>query len=158
MEIKYLAILKNNPAHKFENSDYVKRLEPLTEAEINELEILYNNGNIFPIALRELLFLAGNYCYVLDFGMNDTQQALQAVAKRDLIRYKKSIERPFFAIDVYGGGGQFLFVYLDEGDEDPMVYEADLFESHPWIHSLHETLSQLIKSLMIRFLNGQNPF
>jgi hypothetical protein len=66
MEIKYLKELELNPTLRNQT------IKPIPESEISELEQLYNDGKEFPLALRELLFLAGSYCYVLDYGIDDT--------------------------------------------------------------------------------------
>ena len=95
--------------------------ESISLEEIKQLEQIYNNNKPFPKALRELLFLAGNYCIVLDYGLNDTQQELQEFVRENMQEENRIITRPFYAIDVYNAGDQFLFVYLDEGD-DPEVY------------------------------------
>jgi len=58
---------------------------------------------------------------------------------------------------VYNGGDQFLFVYLDEGD-DPLVCEAILYTSPSWIHSLNKKLSEFVNVRLTTLLSGQNPF
>jgi hypothetical protein len=158
MKIDFLQNLRDNPKlGLFEN-------EPIELEEIHKLELLYNNGDRFPKALRELLFLAGGYCEVLDFGLNDTQQEMQEEARSWLPIYKRQIPRPFYVIDVYNSGDQFLFVYLDDNELNPIVYEAVLYEhpydSRPWIHSslLAKTLSQFIDNRLDILKRGENPF
>ncbi len=161
MDIKYLTVLYDNPTNKTADSDYVKKLQPIPLEGIISLENTYNNGNPFPVALRELLYLAGNYCYVLDYGYNDTQEEMQEDARSWLLNRNRSITRPFFVIDVYNGGGQFLFVYLDEDQNDPVIYEAFLSRrasQTEWINPLAPPqLSKFINMKMSMFLSGYNP-
>ncbi|WP_419701259.1 hypothetical protein [Mucilaginibacter sp. NFX135] len=161
MTIKYLIQLNNYPS--IIGFAITKTLEPISMEEIISLENSYNNRHPFPIALRELLFLAGKYCYVLDYGLTESQQEMQEWARRGLTKYNRnlSISRPFFVIDIYNANDQFVFVYLDDG-ENPMVYEALLFElkpdEGPWIHSLGKRLSEYIDSGIAKLLKGINPF
>ncbi|MBP4136950.1 SMI1/KNR4 family protein [Flavobacterium geliluteum] len=158
MKIEYLAKLQDNP---YENPSDLKNsfiIEGITLNEIQDLEKLYNNGNPFPKVLKELLFLAGNYCYVCDYGIDETQQELQEWVREDMADNGRTISRPFYAFDVYGGD-QFLFIYLDEG-ENPTVYEA-----HPWItgsnwikHLDNLTIKSLVDSGIERVKRGENPF
>ncbi|MEZ2337822.1 hypothetical protein AB6735_19395 [Mucilaginibacter sp. RCC_168] len=160
MDIKYLIQLKNHPTIKEKSTDYVNKLKPLTEAEIVSLEVRYNDEKTFPAALRELLYLAGNDCYVLDYGLSDSQEEMQEDGRKWLVKHNKTINRPFFVIDVYNGSNQFLFVYLDEGD-DPLVYEAVLYDKTTgWIHCLNNNvqLSEFIDNQLLRLLSDQNPF
>lgn len=163
MDIKFLEQLKNYPSKYPNDTDYQGTIEPISLQEIETLEQLYNNGNTFPKALRELLFLAGNYCYVLDYGWNETeeeiQNELQISARKWLLKYNKNISRPFFVIDVYNGPEQFLYVYLDEGN-NPFVYQAFLPEQNNIKHfsSLNKSLSEYINSLIDRVKQGYNPF
>ena len=120
MKIEYLKELELNPCD-YIYSHFVN--EPISLTEIENLERLYNNGKSFPKALKELLFLAGAYCYILDYGIFNSQQEMQDFVRELLAEDNLSIERPFFVIDVYNAGDQFLYVYLDEGD-NPAVYEG----------------------------------
>ncbi|MCC2589771.1 hypothetical protein [Chryseobacterium sp. MFBS3-17] len=80
MNITYLTKLQENPVKgSFSN-------EPLSLNEIQQLENLYFSGNSFPKALAEMLFLAGQYCIVLDFGDNDNQQELQDYVRSKNLR------------------------------------------------------------------------
>ncbi|WP_038331471.1 hypothetical protein [Empedobacter falsenii] len=158
MEIQYLNELQNNPIKfgKLINSSIV----PISEEEIKLLETNYNNGKQFPKALRELLFLAGNDCYVLDYGLDDSQQELQEFVRGRIREKNRVITRPFYAIDVYNALDQFLFVYLDEGD-NPAVHEGHYWDSKDrpnWITLVDSSLSQYIEALIERVKNGQNPF
>jgi len=155
MEIVYLKELQDNPNRrgdpKFNN-------EPILESEILHLEELYNAGNTFPKALRELLYLAGNYCYVLDYGISESQEELQEFVRGELNYYNKEISRPFFAIDVYNASDQFLLIYLDEGD-NPAVYVASYYEdSSGWTRLLSYNLSKFIDNKIARVKEGRNAF
>ena len=157
MEIQYLQYLRDNPK-RWSSSTY--SIEPIPLTEIEQLETKYNNGKLFPKALRELLFLAGEYCYVLDYNIFDSQEELQDEAREWLQKYNRAINRPFFVIDAYNAGEQFLFVYLDEGN-DPVVRQAYLPPRNDvqFITNLvNETLSQYIKSSIDEVKQGINPF
>lgn len=56
MNIEILTYLEQTPKANPNNPNEPDENEPLTETEIEVLETLYNNGNPFPKALRELLF------------------------------------------------------------------------------------------------------
>jgi hypothetical protein len=162
MDITYLTQLNNNPT--ISDHGDVKTLNPISLDEIVSLESTYNNGSQFPAALRELLFLAGGDCYILDYGLNDTQLEMQQDTRENLTRFGRtlSISRPFYVFDVYNAGDMCLLVYLDEGKDDPTVYEAifdiDPLSSRPWVHSLGCTLSQFINKRLVSILSGYNPF
>jgi len=161
VEIKYLTLLRDNPIRVGFGED--KSIRPMSLQEIGNLEHLYNNNNPFPLALKELLFLAGNYCYVLDYGIFPTRQEMQEFVRVRISRNNRQIIRPFFAVDVYNGGEQFIFVYLDEGDNPP-TYEGHYYfdpstdDGSDWITPVTSTLSGLIDHGINRVKQGQNPF
>lgn len=162
MEIKYLLALRDNPVAYPNDTDYKGEVKPISLAEIINLEQLFNGGNQFPKALRELLYLAGSYCYVLDYGgETEDQQDLQETVRVYVANNNKVISRPYFVIDTYNEGDQFLFVYLDEGD-DPQVHEAVFYDQTDFPDWIHKTspgsLSQFISARIERFKTGQNPF
>jgi hypothetical protein len=141
MDIKYLTILMQYPTYTNSQTGFTKKLVGLSESQISSLQQQYNNNNLFPLALMELLTLAGGYCYVLDYGpkgLIDLQQA----AKRFLTDNNLVISRPFFAIDEYGGD-QFLFIYLDINADDPIVYQVTSYVSsgNEWLFSSTATLT-----------------
>jgi len=156
MNIEILTNLRDNPerySNKLEN-------EGLPIEEIQALEQTWNKGNPFPQALRELLFLAGKYCYVLDYNIHETQQEMQDELRDAMQDSGHSFSRPFYIIDNYGGD-QFLFTYLDETLDDPLVYEyaSDAIErERPIDRSLKLTLSQLINNSIKVAKEGRNPF
>ncbi|WP_343531982.1 hypothetical protein [Pedobacter sp.] len=156
MNIEVLKNLRDNP------SDGTFANEPISMQEITMLEQEFNGGNQFPKALRELLFLAGKFCIVFDYGLNDSQQEMQLDARADLPEYNRVVNRPYYIVDVYNAGEQFLFVYLDENQIDPILYEASLphreYEVRPWVHSLNRTLSQFIQVRLDDVKKGFNPF
>ncbi|OOQ61002.1 SMI1/KNR4 family protein [Mucilaginibacter pedocola] len=164
MEIKYLTRLKENAVVTWPTTGGKFSISPISMEEIIELEAIYNGGKPFPTVLRELLYIAGEHCHVLDYGIYGSQAAMQEKARGWLVRGRRnlSIPRPFFVIDVYNAGNQFLFVYLDESQTDPIVYEIILdpnpFEDRPGLHSLEYTLSTFIDDSLGVFLSGYNPF
>jgi len=97
---------------------------------------------------------------VLDYNIFDSQEELQDEAREWLQKYNGTINRPFFAVDAYNTGEQFLFVYLDEGD-NPVVMSAYLPPRNDvkFIDSmLHKTLSAFIKDRIDTLKQGNNPF
>lgn len=162
MEIKYLRTLSENLTLEYEKANYTYKVEPMAMDEILNLESLYNQGRLFPIALRELLLLAGESCYVLDYGWEDTRQDMQEAVRAGLIEYNRTINRPFFALEVFNGTESFLFVYLDENVDDPTVYLAFLptipNRKNPWLESIGKKLSGLLSFRINRLLNSYNPY
>ena len=166
MEIKYQTALKNNPVITVTTGDiadggsYSFSLEPLTLGGIIKLEAIYNSGHQFPASLRELLFLAGKACYVLDYGLYDTQEEMQDDIREVLVERGVTIlTRPFFVIDVRSGPSIFLFVYLDEGVNDPVIYEANPHTtvSDPLL-SLQASLSTFVNARIDYLLRGVSPY
>lgn len=151
MNITYLKKLQQNPYK------YSLQNKPISIADIQQLEQEYNGGNVFPQALRELLFLAGDYCIVLDYGYGNNQGDIQEYVRQKMINESKTISRPFYVIDIYNGVDQFLFVYLDEGN-NPSVYEGNYEEDEIWITKVDDTLSGYIGDLVERVKQGRNPF
>jgi hypothetical protein len=153
MTIEYLTSLYENPihqVHRFKNRG-------IPETEIAQLEQLYNNGNAFPKVLKELLFLTGDFCYVFEHGITKSQQEMQEWVREDMEEMERIISRPFYAIDLYGGD-QFMFVYLDEGD-NPQIYQASAYEKGDvWIRKTSNTIKSLSEKRIIRVKEGGNPF
>ena len=155
MEIKYLKYLEENP-HRYPNRTEDKYSNKrISLSEIEDLETNYNNGNPFPKALRELLYLAGEYCYMLDYGVYDSQSDLQESQREAITDYKQNITRPFYVIDCYNDYQTFLFVYLDEGD-NPSVYEFTLKNGEESLINL--SLKLFIENKINRVKEGRNPF
>lgn len=139
MEIKLLKTLQSN---NVDDDNY-----PLSMTEIEDLELKYNSGHPFPTSVRELLFLAGKYCMVLEYGLADSQYEIQDAMRRELTNSGLNIARPFLVFDVINRTDGFVFVYLDEDQQDPAVYFANLDiedEDTPFLNPLDKTLSEFI--------------
>jgi hypothetical protein len=55
--------------------------------------------------------------------------------------------------------GASLFVYLDEGTDDPDLFEADAFDmTDNWLRPVATTLLTLINARITRLLSGYNPY
>jgi len=124
MKIEYLQKLRENPYEEINNK--LLEIKGISEAEINSLEQTWNNGNSFPKALKELLFLAGENFPGFSYGIGSTQNEFQVWIREHIARMSRVIDRHFFSINFFGGI-DFTFVYLDEGD-NPFVYHAYPYE------------------------------
>jgi len=145
MKIEYLIDVAN---YTYEtHTGEIKGNEPLSFTEIQDLENDYNDGAEFPKVLRELLFLAGQSFHLLDHGLCENHQELQQCVRRELEEEGLKIDRPFFAIDIYIGGEQFFFVYLDEGDNPP-VYEAVIENQRVTIRDVNNSLAAFLTHLI----------
>ena len=119
MNIQYLQEVKDNPIlEDFTNIG-------LSLEEIEALESKYNNGNHFPKAFREYLYLAGEFNNFAFDAMALGLDGLQDLVRKQLARYQQKIDRPFFAFHQGYGGSVFTFLYLDENKDDPDLYIAD---------------------------------
>lgn len=129
--------------------------EPIPLSEIEQLEQLYNNGVPFPKALRELLFLAGDYCNVLDYGPTDSQQELQDFFREELADVSIVLPNPFFALERHSGG-EYSWVYLNQGD-NPIIYMGDphWIEFKPdWSRSINKTIPEYVNAAIDRLKSG----
>lgn len=108
---------------------------------------MYNNGNPFPQVLKELLFLAGESCYVIDWGYRDTQEELQELVRGNMKDNNKEITRPFYIFD--STAGTYLFIYLDEGD-NPIYYIMDPYEpdAAKWLEKWDMTIQDLVNHVI----------
>lgn len=164
MDIKYLTLLRDNPIGNPSEPNFLRAIKPISLQEIAQLEQLYNNGNAFPKALKELLFLAGKSCYVLDYGMGETQEDIQNFVRSRMTNKNRILPKPFFAVDLYNNFEQFIFIFLDEGDNPPTYeglyyYDSETDSDYPeWYHPLGVTLSELIDDGVNRVKQGRNPF
>lgn len=151
-EIQYLQKLVDYPVGRDSLGEISSfhHNEPISMDEILQLEATYNNGMPFPLALRELLYLAGEDCYCLEYNAvpfeEDDNRSVQTYMQETIRQYEvpntalNSTTRPYYIIDcVYARN--FRFVYLDAG-EDPMTYDID--ERDGSIIPKNSTLSQLI--------------
>ncbi len=157
MEIKYLVLLRENPIKNILDLNFLTL--PLSLEEVGQLELRYNNDYPFPIALKELLYLAGSYCHVLNYGDYETQQELQDFVRGRLLKEHHPITRPYFVIELRKQSFEFLFVYLDEGNNPPVYkahydYERLRLNQVPEVE--HQSLSDLISSRIERFKDGSN--
>lgn len=161
MNIKYLINLKNIPVGNPGGIDFKDEIKGISLTEIQQLKQSWNNGKEFPTALSELLFLAGDDCYVLDKGLMESQQEMQEEARQWMIDFNRAISRPFYVIDVYNAGEGFLFVYLDDG-EDPKVNSTYLphrdYDDASWLSSTDRSLSNFINFRINKVKQGYNPF
>lgn len=132
--------------------------KPLSDSEIVLLEDEFNNGRNFPIVLRELLFIAGKYCDLLEYEICKTQQQIQHRGIKLLQESYLSIQRSYYVID-FGTDG-FTFIYLDESQTDPVINYADMDKTNPdgQIYSLQRTLSEFINARLETIKKGYNPF
>lgn len=153
MDIEILKNLKANPKRDPNSSESFEN-KPYTISEIEALELLYNNNNPFPKALREYLFLAGRYCWLLG-GSKEEQIAL----REQLAYFGLEITRPFYVL--YYDGETFDIVYLDEEEDDPKYYMSSSDSepateggATPEIKYTGETLSERIEKLILSFRNA----
>lgn len=158
MNIQYLTQLRDNPVKYPNDTTHRFPIIGIPETEIAQLEQLYNNGNPFPKILKELLFLAGNRCYVFDYGISETQQEMQEWAREQMQDNNIVENRPFYVFDYYGGYS-FRFIYLDEGD-NPQVYEGTPYhdESLSWKRPLGNTIQIIVNIRVQDVKDGLNPF
>ena len=86
--------------------------------------------------------------------MADSQQEMQEDVRERWAEERHEFTRPFMVIDVYNFTDQFLFIYLDEGD-DPPVYSA-LYDDR--IREIQPSLSVFLEKKINRVKEGINPF
>lgn len=113
MTIEYMTKVKENP--KINN--FVNR--GFSEEKIQKIESKYNRGKKFPKAVREFLYLAGDFN---NFGFDDIDGIvdLQELANEELEMAGQKVDKPFFAFSVYNSC--YSVIFLDETKEDPKVY------------------------------------
>ncbi len=153
MEIKFLKTLQSN---NVDDDNY-----PLSMAEIEELELKYNSGQPFPTSVRELLFLAGENCMVLEYGLAESPNEMQDDMRSQLINSGLDIARPFWVFETINGTDGFLFAYLDEDQQDPAVFGASLdneYDQTPDVYSLGRTLSEFIAYRVSNLEDGDSVY
>jgi hypothetical protein len=158
MNIEILKYLEENP-FRTPNGEIKSGNRGLTVAQIEALETKYNGGNPFPKALRELLFLAGDYCYFfapVPGGPERNQDFNRELMTEFLPTSSLWITRPFYVLSCYSVGDAFQFVYLDEGIEDPPYYDIDLETGE--IRDIFPSLSACVNYYIDRVKAGRNPF
>jgi hypothetical protein len=113
------------------------------------------------VTLVELLYPAVNHCYALEFNTTGSQEGMQQDGRASMISRHFQIQRPFYIVDAYQIGSQFLFIYLDEGVDDPIVRCALMYESDPakQIQVISgSTLSETVNRATRMLLEGRSPF
>ncbi|MGB0881098.1 MAG: hypothetical protein ACPGTO_11090 [Polaribacter sp.] len=145
--------------------------EGFSISTIEKIEQKINNGNHFPKAFREFLFIAGESSggigigpsYGVDIYAEDGETYIQQlnVYKKLLVKKGLNIDRPFIVFKS-GESSSFDFIYLDEGD-DPrprfMYLDDNLMGDDPRICEYPEkTFSELIDRLVDYALRGLVPF
>jgi hypothetical protein len=116
MEIKYMTKLLEKGSFR----SGMTPNEPMTLPEIEEMEAKYNNGNPFPKAFREYLYLAGKngQTSMVDEDWETTYEDFEEFEKLNNFQ----INRPVLLFDKSDGESVFKFFYLDEEKEDPDCY------------------------------------
>ncbi len=107
--------------------------EGLTIKEIEGLEAKYNEGKHFPLAFREFLLLAGVYGSFggyFDFADGYLDGWMQEEARKEVAACGMVIDRPYFVTDQADGCTTFTFIYLDEYEEDPILYQCFAHKSY----------------------------
>ncbi len=157
MIIEFLQKLESNPKISGTPPDLPGNTS-YSISEIEDLEHLYHNGKKFPKALREWLFLAGEYCWVLGGNAKN----LQITLRETLNHFGLEIDRPFFV--VHYDGETFDLVFLDEAEEDPKYYhclsDTDSVspeEKSPEIKYSGESFSKKIEKLIDLIRSNYNP-
>jgi hypothetical protein len=89
MEIEYLSFLTNYQSNK------TNSLIGISLVKIEQLEMLYNNGNTFPKTLRELLFVGGDSFHLLNRIWYKTQREIQTAAREWLMEFNSTIKKLF---------------------------------------------------------------
>lgn len=150
MEIEYLKFLQIPDVAQFEN-------QPLYPSEIETLEQEFNHGESFPKVLKELLYLAGKYCYLLTFN-SKSQSQMQHYAIKELQKENLTIKHRFYVIDL--GNDDFSYISLEENNEDPILYCVYFGDSDDRgnLFSLNITLSKYLSNGFEKIKNGYTPF
>ena len=149
MDIQYLKSLQANPElHKG------KPIRGLSEEKITALETKFNNGDVFPKAFREYLFLAGEWGGT-GVVYNDWDE-LRSDCDADLKHWSNTIDRPFFVFDRLDS--QYSIFFLDEDSEDPECHilnaSWDEQDSEPLLKKMYTgTFSGLIQEAVNRIKN-----
>ncbi|MFN3444676.1 MAG: SMI1/KNR4 family protein [Bacteroidia bacterium] len=132
----------------------------LTEQQIEELEVKYNFGNHFPLALREYLLLAGGGSPIIETNASNLDE-LQQRLRGYLVEYNQQINRPFLAFENWNGCEYFLFIYGDDTAEDPLIWMAYLEpnDSEPnFLSTSGTTLTEFVNEKISWVKRGLSPF
>lgn len=149
MEIKHLTYFQK--ALKSWDSEYASQsilshpLE-LVQIEVIEKTIYQKTSQKLPEVLRELLLLTGGFCPIFDTGANLSYDKKDSLDEKDL--FNEQNKNPYFSyikehnkldrffknrliwsfFTVYESSRNFSFIYLDEDEDDPIVYSFDTDE------------------------------
>ena len=154
MELKYM----NGLAGLKSYHNYVPK--GLTLNQIEQLETTYNNGNHFPLALREYLFVAGGDSPVVETNASNLDE-LQQRLRGYLVEYSQQINRPFLAFENWNLSQYFLFIYGDDTAEDPVIWMAYLEpdDSEPnFLSTSGKTLTEYVNEKVSWVKRGLSPF
>lgn len=156
----HIAFLVGYDKHKFSNDLRIKNPEGIALSEIESMELALNNGQAFPVAFREYLFIGGKFDSIgLSSGIHPgyTIKYGAILAKRGF-----NMDRPFFIFDVFEEA-ICMFIYLDDGD-DPSVWLCSVDEEYDqedgayvWENPRGQTFSGIIDDMVYRALNGLSP-
>ena len=154
MTIKYLQELQNLDYQSLGRT-WVN--EPKSTTEILSLEQQYNAGRPFPDVLRELLYIAGNGCPLIELRPINLQQQIRS----ELNESGHSISQNFFGFD-FLDFGSFSLVYTNDNTPDPKVYHVELDPSEEehteFIEDSDFTLLKLLKHRINKVNQGFNPY
>lgn len=156
MEIKYLTRLRGNPKMDRGGSLPPAINRGLTMEQITTLETKYNSGNPFPVALRELLFLAGDYCYLLDTYPDIDEH--NEYCPDYISRHGGTPTTNVFYIDMIQGD-QFFYIKLDDGPDPKVYFYSTLWESYTTtgpITTFDIYLSSFINNRLERVSRNEN--
>jgi|GEM_PF-1961285 len=118
MVLQYLQKLKDNPII------YEESIKGISEEEITKYEQKLDIQ--FPLSYKEYLFLAGDY--LGDLLLLEGHSGIEELADPDVQEYLNSIKqragvnikRPYWFFST--GADAFLYFYLDENTEAPLVW------------------------------------
>ena len=158
MNIKYLKSFQENISNLRGSISRGLNIE-----EITFLEEKLNNGNSFPKALKEYLYLAGEYNTLgfdtqgIGYGGNEYLAMMEFYEKKMKQKGLK-MEKPYLILHSHDGEC-FLFLYLDEGD-DPQPYNFGVDEGYRSengeiiFKTPQNSFSELVDVLVDRALKG----
>lgn len=154
MTIKYLNELDEL---NYQDLGFILGNRPISVEEIWNLEQQYNNGKYFPDVLRELLYIAGKGCPLIDID----SFVLQEEIRTRVLQKGYTISRPFFGFD-YRDRSSFSLVYTDENIHDPKVYHVELSPSEDehteFLEDSQFTLLGLLNLRIDQVKQGFNPY
>lgn len=126
MQIEHLKTYDANKANK-KLRGRVAEGKSLTD--IQALEAEFNQGNLFPKAFREFLFIGGNYTAISLGFVNGNFKGERDYFDREIRKRGIEIKRPYMVFTSNDDGTIWSFIYLDEGD-DPQPWSGSIKESY----------------------------